>query len=186
MLGCNANTPFEHRSVGNSPEFMPLSMSLNNDVKTGHNFHCALTSHLAQNDERKFSMKTPKMIARGIKRLVEGRSEGVPSSERIIHDCDQALNAMRIVMEHNGAIVPGLADQNGHRYTTTGTVGKGGSRVKCEVLQPCKWIHPLCRSVKDDTQKQIVSDFADHLQSDAREESFIVEDDAPTENEHVD
>ena len=126
------------------------------------------------------------MIARGIKRLVEGCCEGIPSSERIIHDCDQALNAMRTVMEHNGAIVPGLADRNGHRYTTTGTVGQGGTRVKCEVLQPCKWIHPICRSVKDDTQKQIISDFAEDLQSDAREESDIDENDTPTENDHVD
>ena len=115
MLGCNKDTPFEHRSVGNSPEFMPLDMSLNNDVKIGHNFHCAITSHLAQHDEKKFSTSTPKLISRGIHRLVEGHvpHEGTPSSERIIHDCNQALNDMRIVMEHTGAIVPGLVDRNG-------------------------------------------------------------------------
>ena len=33
MCGCNSGTKFANRSVGNSPEFMPLDNSLNNDVK---------------------------------------------------------------------------------------------------------------------------------------------------------
>ena len=185
MMGCNQNTPFEHRSVGNSPVFMPLDMSLNQDLKINHDFHCAVTAHLPIDDERKFSNSTPKLISRGVKRLVEGHlpDEGVPSSDRIMHDCDQALNAMRIVCEHNGAIVQGLANRNGHRYSSRGTRKQGGAKVKVEVLDKCKWLHPTVEKVKNDKQKEII---LRSLRSDIEEESDIFEDCVPTENEHVD
>ena len=128
------NTQFENCSVGNSPEFMPLDNSLNNDVKKEHDFHCALTSHLLISDEKKISDTNPKLILRGIKRLVEGHlpSDGVPSSKRIIEDCDRALDSMRKVFEHNSAIVPGLANRNGRRYCKLSTKLQGGATVKIE------------------------------------------------------
>ena len=66
-LGCNKGTKYEGRPVGNSPEFMPLNNSLNQDIKLAHDFHCALTSCLEITDPRKFSNSTPKMIAQGVK-----------------------------------------------------------------------------------------------------------------------
>ena len=44
----------------------------------------------------------------------------------------------------------------------------------------------MCWSVKDDSQKQIINNFVNILQSDKWEESFIDENSAPTENEHLD
>ena len=56
QLGCNANTVFANRPVGNSPEFMPLDMSLNNDIQFSLCLHCAITSHLPDGDPHKFSL----------------------------------------------------------------------------------------------------------------------------------
>ena len=187
MCGCNSNTPFKNCSVGNSSEFMPLDDSLNNDVKKQHDFHCALTSHLAIDDERKFSNTTPKLISRGVRRLVEGHlpEDGVPSSKRIVEDCDRALDSMRTVCEHNGAIVAGLANRNGHRYSKSGTKSHGGATVKLENLQRCKWIHPLIIDIKDDRRKEIVSRFSSSAQSNDKYESDSEVDLIPTENEHI-
>ena len=69
QLGCNEGTIFQNRPVGNSPEFMPLDMSLNNDVQLALSLHCAITAHLPDDDPRKFSMRTPKTIVWGILRL---------------------------------------------------------------------------------------------------------------------
>ena len=184
MLGCNEGTQFENRSVGNSPEFMPLDNSLNNDVKIQHNFHCALTSHLALTDDRKFSNRTPKSISQGIRRLVEGHlpDDGVPSSRRIIQDCDRALDSMRTVCEHNGAIVPGLANRNGHRYTKLGSNSHGGPTVKLEEIPQCKWIHPCVNNIKDDRRREIVDRF---MLSCVEEESDCDDYCVPTENDSV-
>ena len=42
----NAGTLFCGRPVGNSPEFMPLNNSLNQDILMCHRYHCAVTYHL--------------------------------------------------------------------------------------------------------------------------------------------
>ena len=54
QLGCNDNTIFANKPVGNSPEFMPLDMSLNNDKQLSISLHCAITLHLPDDDPRKF------------------------------------------------------------------------------------------------------------------------------------
>ena len=55
------------------------------DVKLLYNFHCVMTSDLPEDDEQKFSMKTPQLILQGIKRLFEFDlpDEGVLYSDRI-------------------------------------------------------------------------------------------------------
>ena len=58
--GVNARTVYEGRPVGNSPEFMPLDNSLNNNIKASLNRHCCVTSHLPRDDKRRFSNSTPK------------------------------------------------------------------------------------------------------------------------------
>ena len=57
--GLNAGTRYENRPVGNRPEFMPLDNSLNADIQYSLSLHCALTAHLNDEDDRKFSMRTP-------------------------------------------------------------------------------------------------------------------------------
>ena len=112
-------------------------------------------------------------------------SDGVPSSKRIIEDCDRALDSMRTVMEHRGAIVPGLANRNGHRYSKSGTKSHGGATVKKEELQRCKWIHPLIIEIKDDRRKEIVSRFCSSVQSDDEHESDSEVESISTEDEQV-
>ena len=182
--GCNGGTKYENRMVGNSPEFMPMDMSLNWDVKSSHNFHCAITSDLDEEDERKFSMKTPKMIARGIKRLFEYHlpAEGVPCSSRIIHDCDQALRAMKIVCDHRGAIIPGLANRNSHRYTSDGTNRQGGIREKCYVLAEGRWLHPIVSTLRDEKQANILAKFESLHDSEVEDVMFSDANSVATEN----
>ena len=188
MCGCNSGTTFTNRSVGNSPVFMPLDNSLNNDVKIQHDFHCALTSHLAIDDEMKFSNTAPKLILRGIRQLIEGHllEDGVPSSKRIVEDCNRALDSMRTVCEHNGAIVPGLANRNGHIYCKSGTKSHGGATIKIEEIGRCRWIHPLIIDIKHERRKQIVDRFVTSAKSNDEYESDSEVEFNPTENDHVD
>ena len=83
--------------------------------------------------------------------------EGVPCSERIIHDCDKALSAMEIVYENGGEIVPGLANRNGDRYSKRGTKKHGGKINKGYVLKDCRWVHPLARSARSEKQRNVQS-----------------------------
>ena len=72
---------------------------------------------MVDNDTRKFLIKIPKLIERGIKRLLENEwEEGVPTSARTSHDCDLALDAMYTVYQSGGSIVSELANRNGNNY----------------------------------------------------------------------
>ena len=116
------------------PEFMPLDNSLNADIQYAPSLHCALTAHLNDEDDRKFSMRTPLTIVDGIRRLWGAQGGNVPSSKRIMEDCDRALRAFGEVYAHGGKMVPGLASRNGHRNHIAGrnTDGWGGAaRKKC-------------------------------------------------------
>ena len=66
--GLNEGTVYEGRPVGNSPEFMPLDMSLNNDIKRSHDYHCALSYNLPFDHPAKLSTSKPVWISKGIKR----------------------------------------------------------------------------------------------------------------------
>ena len=94
--GCNEGTVYKQRPVGNSPEFMPLDNSLNQDIQLSLSLHCAVTAHLPDDDPRKFSMRTPKTIQAGIQKIW-GEVEGVPYSCRICKDCNRALAAFGIM-----------------------------------------------------------------------------------------
>ena len=67
----NGGTTYSGRPVGNSPEFMPLDNALNNDIQQSLSLHCAITLELDDNDERKFSMRTPNEISKGIRRIFQ-------------------------------------------------------------------------------------------------------------------
>ena len=115
QLGLNGGTVYVYRPVGNRPEWMPLDNSLNNDIQSALSLHCAITAHLEDDDIRKFSFSTPSTIVSGIQRIYnDPASSNVPSSKRIVQDCNKALRAFGIVYEHNGGMVPGLANRNGH------------------------------------------------------------------------
>ena len=67
MNGLKDGTPYVGRPVGNSPEFMPLDISLNRDILQSFCFHCVLSRFLldgegTDEEERniQFSFSTPK------------------------------------------------------------------------------------------------------------------------------
>ena len=73
---------------------MPLDSSLNADIKRSHKHHCTITKHKPDNYRQFLSIATPKLIWRGIKRIIESEKEGILSSEGVIEDCDKELNSM--------------------------------------------------------------------------------------------
>ena len=160
QLGLNGNTPYANRPVGNRPEWMPLDNSLNNDIQSSLSLHCAITSHLDDNDPRKFSFLTPSKIVSGIERIYGSNGGNVPSSERIIHDCRKALSAFSAVYEHGGKMVPGLANRNGHRNFAEGrnTAGWGGLRIKNLLVEESgRWLHEDAVSVKNSRTAEILA-----------------------------
>lgn len=79
--GCNNWITFcRSCPVGNSPEFMLLDNSLNNNVQSLLSIHCTITWHLSNTniDARKFSMATPNIIVNRIEMIWEEDSN-VPS-----------------------------------------------------------------------------------------------------------
>ena len=68
----------------------------------------------------------------GIRRIYGNAEENIPCSTRIIEDCKKTLHAFEEVYTHDGGMVPGLANRNGHRNTAAGRniSGLGGLRVK--------------------------------------------------------
>ena len=90
----NIGTRFHRKPVGNRLEFMPLDNSLNANIKRAHNHHVAVTLNLPMDEDRKFYNCKPRLISRGIKKLVESTSTSFPSSKGIINDCDNAFDAM--------------------------------------------------------------------------------------------
>ena len=80
----------------------------------------------------RFSLSTPKEIARGLKRIWKSKM-GTPSSARIIQDFDLALKALEVVYIANLSAVEGLADRNGQIRKVVGegkSVSWGGARTK--------------------------------------------------------
>ena len=130
--GINKGRKYECRPVGNFPEFNPLDNSLNTDIKRSHDRHCILTTKLHIKDPRKFSMQTLRLISRGIHRLFEcvDGEEGVPKSERTMHDRNEVWNLIWEVYEEVRIIVALLADRNGGWYSKLGTGNHGDEQIK--------------------------------------------------------
>ena len=168
MNDISINTPYHARPVGNSPEFMPLDNSLNNDIQSNHLHHCIVTAHLPPKDNRKHSLATPKMISRGIKRIWDNPS-GPPSSSRIVHDVLKAIDAMKAVYDAGGSMVPGLCDRNGIRADAAGSSQHGGPRVKRENLQEETWLQPLAAAAFTEKQEAIASKYIMQLEGDNSE-----------------
>ena len=63
--------------------------------------------------------------------------DGVPDSDRIIHDCNKAWDSMWTVYEEKGAVVEDLCNRNGNRYLTAGR-GKKVESVKKGIIMLMK------------------------------------------------
>ena len=159
QLGLNFGTIYFGRCVGNRPEWMPLDMSLNNDIQLSLSLHCAITAYLPDEDPRKFSLATPKSIVSGIRRIYGTEGGNVPCSDRIIEDCNRALRAFGVVYEHGGRMVPGLANRNGHRNNAAGRnrSGWGGLRIKNLLAEELdRWLHADAVSAKNSRTDELL------------------------------
>ena len=165
QLGLNGGTVYVSRPVGNRPEWMPLDNSLNNDIQSALSLHCAITAHLPDDDIRKFSFSTPSTIVSGIRRIYNNATgSDVPSSKRIVQDCKKALVSFGVVYEHRGAMVPGLANRNGHRNIAAGrnTSAWGGVRVKnLLVAEVGRWPHEDAVSAKNSRTLDLIEQIAE-------------------------
>ena len=153
---------------------MQLDNSLNNDIQSSLSLHCAITAHLPDNNPRKFSFATPSTIVSGIKRIYGNDGGNVPSPRRIVQDCKKALDAFRVVYEHGGGMVPGLANRNGHRNLAEGrnTAGWGGLRIKnLLVAEQGRWLHEDAVSAKNSRTADILAQLAEEEISSDEEKS---------------
>ena len=118
--------------VGNSPEFTPLDNSLNNNIQAIMSLHCAITNHLADTNPRKFAISAPKGIQSAILRIYNPITGIVPSSRRIVQDCDKTLRTFYTVFQHGGRMLPELANRTGRRNVAASMNGRGwdSRRVK--------------------------------------------------------
>jgi hypothetical protein len=132
---------WKKKPVGNRPEVMPLDQSLNKDVHDGVDQQVVLSQKLTDDDDKKFSTRTPKHGLLAYLRVWDHH----PPSERIIHDIDQTLHAMKIIVAAKGILVEGLATRTGDRYHSGG--GHGGKRVRknqveIQAEEAKKFVHP--------------------------------------------
>ena len=158
QLGCNKGTLYKNRPVGNSPEFMPLDMLLNNDIQVSLSIHYAITSHLPDEEPHKLSMGTPNTIVSGIERIW-GIGGNASSWKRIMQDCDKALVAFGKVFRAGEKMVPGLANRSGHQNHAAGRnqAGWGGVRVKNLLLEEVgRWLHPQEEEAKAERTKELI------------------------------
>jgi len=151
VLGLNAERKrFADGPPGNSPEVNPLDDNLNQDAHVGVDRHILHTSHLPEEDPRKFSLTTPSRGASAYKRVLLG----CPSSKRIVQDCNKVVRNMVVIHKHKGAVVQGLALRNGHRQQSSQAAliasghksKRGGARkrdaTKQEKYLKGTWWHP--------------------------------------------
>jgi hypothetical protein len=118
------STRYRERPVGDSPELMPHDSSLNWDVDVSNRMHVLFTKHLPNSDERKIRLDTPKEITKAILKLYDPDTGVVPKPHRIVQDILRVLYCLEEIVKAGGAVVPGLANRNGHRAL----VGNGGKR----------------------------------------------------------
>ena len=112
------------RPVGDCPELMPLDNSLFRDFRGSFDEHVTLTSMAPRIEPRRFSKATPKLIGSAIERLWDPVNGVAPRSNRIVQDILRLKENMMIIVEADGAVVPGVCDRNGHRNKHDG-IGRG-------------------------------------------------------------
>ena len=106
--------------------------------------HYAITAYLDDEDELKVSLDTPKPIIRGMKRIYGNVEGNVPSSRRIVQDCDKVSRAFNAVCIHGCGMVPGLTNKNGHCNHAIGrnTSGWGWVQIKKLLVEEVgRWLY---------------------------------------------
>ena len=125
---------YRNRLPGNSPDLMNWDNSLNKDVIDVIDWHVIATTTLDDNNNRKFSLATPKTIQKAVFRLMNPNSDVgvlVPTNRRIIQDTNKVMFALKAIVEAEGIVVPGLSHRTGKRgqLDENRSQKRGGSRV---------------------------------------------------------
>ena len=128
VLGCNneivlsngkKTNNYAGRPPGNSPEFMPLDTTLNQDIHMNVRTQVSATHFLPKDHKNKFSLATPKTIEHAYGRVhcpnYGDKHSAIPTSKRIVQDINKVFFSLLTVMKAKGRIVPGLASCSGHR-----------------------------------------------------------------------
>ena len=124
LNGLQDGTPYAGCPVGNIPEFMPLDNILNRDILHSLRFNCVLSRFLldgegTDKEERnvRFSLSTPKEIARGLNRIWESKM-GTPFLARIIQDVSVCFHsdqpAPRLQPHFHGRQFPTISTPDRH------------------------------------------------------------------------
>ena len=118
------STNYAGRPIGDCPELMPLDNSLFRDPRCSFDEHVTLTCMAPRTEPWRFSKATPKLIGSAIERLWDPVSGVSPPPNRIVQDILRLKENMMIIVEADGAVVPGVCDRNGHRNKHAG-IGRG-------------------------------------------------------------
>ncbi|CAB9506549.1 hypothetical protein SEMRO_270_G104380.1 [Seminavis robusta] len=191
MMGLNDHIPrFGGRPTGNNAPFMPLDDCLNKDHDDGVLRHCAATSLLPKEDPRKFSLRTPLLVASAYKR-VWNHENGWPTSKRIVQDINRVPTAWQLVYDNEGLNTGKAA--NGHRgdaqrAAKTNRRNWGGARKKKEIPMDV-WYHPDAREALDEFKKRSKQiyygdDYIDSEEADL-EELLVMDPDAVEQGDTV-
>ncbi len=102
---------FRDQPIGNLPEMIPLDNCLNTDLHEHIATHImmSLSSGANRNDNRLFSLTTPKCGRSAYLRIWDPENGVGPSTKRIVQDIRKVVDAMVLIHKHKGAFVPDIA-----------------------------------------------------------------------------
>ena len=131
-----------------------MDAHLNEDIHQCVDFHVMLTKYLPDDDERKFTKRTPKLMVKSYKRiwdLSHGPNAGAPISKRIVEDINRVIDVTYLTIFNNrGRYLANTAYNKWRRYCKSGQ-NWGGMRVKKEFDEESGvWIHPDAVEMKND------------------------------------
>ena len=142
MNDTNADTRYEGKLVGNSPELcQALDAYGFSDLTNSIVFHTAVTSVYERDDPRRFKMSTRAEVEKTMKKCWEVE----PTAERIKQDILSLPRVLEIIIEHRGCVVPDEFTRHGKRYQQVD--GKGDCKNKPKArqrkdTQTCRPLHP--------------------------------------------
>ena len=163
-MGCNAEIKLSNgkttkdyagRPPGNSPEFMPLGTTLNQDIHKAVNTQVAATYFLPKDHPLKFSLATPATIEHAYGRVhcpnYDKKNSAIPTSRQIKQDINKVFYALLTVMRAEGKVVQGLASRRGHRAYVNSLSEKAKTELVADKAEEAQLLQGLisdCDSTK--------------------------------------